>query len=302
MSGPSARWLGLILTLLMGSAMAQPLRVVVSVAPQAYWVERIAGPRATVEIMVPPGSSPETYAPSPRQWIKLAQAQLYVKVGHPALSLEARHVLPFLRNHPAIPVVDTAAGVELIGSEGSGAHHLHHDIGDTDDHDSSAGDPHLWVSPDTVAVAARHIAKALQQLDPAGAVDYQAGLATFLTDIAALDQGIADKITASPGRAFMVYHPAWGYFARRYGLQQVAIEVEGKEPSPSQLVALIRQGREAGVRAVFVQPGFSRKSAEVVAQEMGATVVEADPLAPDWLANLQRVADAFSAALGVSPH
>ena len=94
----------------------------------------------------------------------------------------------------------------------------------------------------------------------------------------------------------MVFHPSWGYFARQYGLEQVPIEIEGKAPKPAQLAELIGHAKEQNIQIIFVQPQFSRKSAEVVAREIGGKVVFADPLAEDWLQNLADVAEKFRQA------
>ena len=153
------------------------------------------------------------------------------------------------------------------------------------------------MAPDTVRVAARNIAAGLAEADPPHAAEYAANLAAFLAEIDALDREIRDRLGVPPGtrrdgapRKFMVYHPSWGYFAREYGLEQIAIEAEGKEPSAQRLIQLIDRGRQEGVRVIFIQGGFPRKSAQVIAEAVGGRVVSADPQERDWAANLRRVA------------
>ncbi len=180
-------------------------------------------------------------------------------------------------------------GMRILEGEGEGSEH---------GHEHEGGDPHVWVAPDTVAVAARNIAAALERADPGHAAEYRANLARFETDIAALDRSIRAQLGAERGEAFMVFHPTWGYFAHEYGLRQVAIEAEGKEPSAQRLIQLIDRARRDRVKVIFVQAGFPRKSAQVIADAVGARVLVADPQEHDWLENLRRVTHELSEALG----
>lgn len=267
------------------------IQVAVSVPPQAYFVERIGGEAVSAEVLIPPGTSHETYAPSPRQIVALERARLYVKVGHPQFLFERQYIDPFLSSHPEIRVVNMSAGIDFIPSAEHSPEHIEGAPGqDTD--------PHVWLAPYTVRIAARNIARALEDLDPARQAQYRANLARFLADIDTLDRDIRAMLSGLKQRQFMVYHPSWGYFAKQYGLVQVAIETEGKEPSPPRLISLIQQARRDGIRTVFVQKGFSKKSAEVIAREIGGQVVEIDELAHDWLANMRRVAEVLSRSLG----
>lgn len=283
--------------------------VAVSVPPQGYLVERIGGPRVRVEVMIPPGASHTTYSPSPRQMVALSEARLYVQVGHPAFLFETEHIDPFLAAHPGIRVVDMSRGMELIlDDQGEGAprpsRHPEPHSGtpglfgpDEDEHGHASGDPHVWVAPSTVRVAARNVARALSELDPAHAGEYRANLAALLADVDALDREIRGELAGAPGKSFMVYHPAWGYFAREYGLNQVAIEAGGREPSAARLIELVELARRERVRAIFVQRGFARKSADVLAGEIGGRVVVVDPMGYDWLTEMRRAAREFRQAL-----
>jgi zinc transport system substrate-binding protein len=144
-----------------------------------------------------------------------------------------------------------------------------------------------------VAVAAGNIARALEAADPAGAPLYRANLRSFLDEIGRLDREIRAEVAASPSRKFIVYHPGWGYFARQYGLEQIAIEAEGKEPSAARMIRLIDRARREGVHLVFIEGGFPRKSAQVIADAIGGRVVTADPQMKDWPDNLRHVAAAL---------
>jgi len=263
------------------------LRVAVSVPPQRYFVERIGGGHVEVEVMIPPGYSHVDYPLTPRQLVALSRARLYVEVGHPAFEFERARIAPLLPHLPGLEVVDMSRGMHLLAGEGEGS----------EGHGHAEGDPHVWVAPETVAVAARNIAAALERIDPAHAEEYRANLNRFELDVAALDREIRARLAPARGSGFLVYHPTWGYFARQYGLRQLAIEAEGKEPSAARLIQLIDGSRRAGVKVVFVQSGFPRKSAQVIADAVGARVLVADPQDPDWLGNLRRVSRELQEAL-----
>jgi len=269
--------------------------VAVSVPPQAYFVEKIGGDRVRVEVMIPPGSSHVDYSPSPRQVAALSGARIYVKVGHPAFEVETHYIDPFLARVSGIQVVNMSEGMDLIASEGAEGWHE-----PGEDHEHESGDPHVWVAPDTVRVAARNIAAALRKADPGHAAEYAANLRAFEAEIDALDREIRDRLGSGGGeeRKFMVYHPSWGYFAREYGLEQIAIEAEGKEPSAQRLIQLIDRGRRERVKVIFVQGGFPRKSAQVIADAVGGQVLTADPQERDWADNLRRVAAELGEAYG----
>ena|GEM_PF-436927 len=269
---------------------ADRIRVAVSVPPQGDFVARIGGDRVQVDVMIPPGYSHVDYPLTPRQIVALSRARLYVAVGHPAFEFERVQLLPFLKTLPRLEVVDMSKGMPLLAGDGEGA--------DENGHVHAEGDPHVWVAPVTVAVAGRNIAAALERIDPAHAAEYRANLARFEADVAALDREIRAELGPFRGSRFMVYHPTWGYFAHQYGLQQVAIEGEGKEPSARRLIQLIDEARRDGVKVVFVQRGFPRKSAQVIADAVNGSVLIADPQERDWLGNLRRVTRALSEALG----
>lgn len=246
------------------------VRVAVSVGPQAGMVRRIGGDRVAVTTLLPPGASDEDVSLSPRQAVALEDVQLYVAVGHPAFPLEARYVRPFLDRHPEVKVVDMSEG-------------------------SQDGDPHVWVSPAAMATAARSVAAGLEALDAPYAAEYRRNLAAFLADVERLDREVHARLS-EPGasRAFLVYHPSWGYFADRYGLEQIAIEAEGKEPGAARLIQLIDRARRERARVVLVPEGFPRESAQVIADAIHGRIVSADPLAPDWESTLLRVAEVLS--------
>ena len=298
------RWRSLIvLCILMGIAIPEisaddRVPVFVSVLPQKYFVQQIGKDHVDVQVMVQPGASPATYEPKPRQMAALAGARLYFSIG---VAFESVWLEKIMAANPAMTLVPTDAGIRKIPM----ATHHHHgeeaSIEEENDHGDMADhgilDPHIWLSPPLVKQQAKKILEALKVADPQNSPDYEANYQEFIAAIERLDDALRKTFAEKKGLRFMVFHPAWGYFAHAYGLEQVPIEIEGKNPKPAQLEALIAHAREKQIRVVFVQPQFSSKRAELVAREIGGQVAFADPLALDWLANLHEVAGKFDAAL-----
>ncbi len=268
------------------------LNVTVSIAPQQYFVERIAGDRVRVTVMVPPGSDPHTYEPSPGQMRALSDADLYLAIGE---SFEQVWMERFRAMNPDMLVVDTSEGIQRLALPG--AVHNDDDAADDEHADEHALDPHIWVSPSLVKIQAKTIRDALVQIDPTHENLYDAGLASLLADIDALDAEIRATLSGLERRRFLVFHPSWGYFAQEYGLEQIPVEVGGQEPSAAELAEVISLAREEGIRVVLAQPEFSTQAAETIAREIGGEVLLVSPLAPDWLDNMRRVAQTFARAL-----
>ena len=275
-----AVWLFLPASVLPGEL---PMVVSVSGPPQAYLVERIGGDRVEVHVLVPPGASPATYEPSPHQLVALGKSSLYVEVGHPDFLFEQRHLERLLEASPGLPLVDMSADAEASCQPEPGR--------------DSEEDPHIWLSLTQMRSAASSIEAALVRLDPAGTPRYRQNLQDLLADIDRLDLEIGELMAGKQGRTFMVFHPAWSHFACEYGLRQMAIEAGGKEPGPAQLVKTIQEARDEGIGVIFVQHGFSDRSARVIAAELGARVESLDPLARDWLENLRYSAQRIASAI-----
>jgi len=268
-------------------AEARPLNVFVSILPQATFVERIGNGYVKASVLVGPGQSPHVYEPTPKQMVDLAKARLFFAIGMP---FEKRILEKVAAANPDLKIVDTRQGVPLRSMTADEA---------DEDHGEKAGepDPHIWLSPRLVKIQAAAIERALAAEDPAHAAEYQKNLKAFHDDLDRLDAKIAKALQPLKGKAFFVYHPAFGYFADAYGLTQVPVEVEGKEPSARQLAAFIERAKAAGVKVIFVQPQLSTKSAEAVARSIGGAVVPMDDLAKDYLANLERMAEKVAEAL-----
>jgi zinc transport system substrate-binding protein len=265
-----------LLLLISSFALAAPLQVFVSVAPQKSLLERVGGDQVAAQVMVAPGRSPATYEPQPRQLISLERADLYLAIGVP---FETAWLPRIRRTVPTLRIEDLRSGLRL--------HKLDHD------HGGAAGDgldSHVWTDPRRCLQMAARIRDLLTELRPEQRDLFAANYGALAESLRTLDAELQAQLSALPSRLFLVFHPAWGYFAERYGLEQVAIEHEGKEPGARALAALIERARAEGVRKVFVQPQFSQRLAETVARAIGGQVIVVDPLAEDCMASLRRIA------------
>jgi zinc transport system substrate-binding protein len=266
--------------------------VFVSIVPQKFFVEQIGRDRVDVHIMVEPGANPATYEPKPSQMAAIAEAEIYFSIGVP---FERAWMKKIRSSNPDMVVVETDHGIRKLPM----ASH-HHDKGEN--HEKSlrsqgAPDPHIWLSPPLVMIQARTILCALQKADPAHHAFYESNYRDFASMLAELDGNLRSVFADLSRVEFMVFHPAWGYFAEAYGLRQVPIEIEGKNPKPARLRTLIEHAKKHDIEVIFVQPQFSSRSAEQIAGEIGARVVFVDPLALDWAENLRQVASRFKTGI-----
>jgi len=273
------------------SARASALKVVVSIAPQAFFVKRIAADRATVTVLVGPGQSHHTYEPTPQQVADLAEARVYFTLGLP---FEQGLVAKVRDSCPDLSIVNTTEGIKLrsISADEAGGE------GHADADEAGAPDPHTWLDPRLAKVQSATIAAELERIDPEGVDEYRGNLAGLSADLDAVHAELAEALGPLKGSAVFVYHPAFGYLLDAYGLKQVAVEVSGKEPSARQLAELVERARRDGARVIFVQPQFPQGPAETIAREIGGAVVPLDPMAEDYIANLKRMADAIRGGLG----
>lgn len=253
------------------------LTVFVSITPQKHFVERIAGDLADVLVMVEPGYSPATYEPRPAGMAALQQASLYFAVGVPFEDVWLDRIAA---SNPDMRIVDTSRGVERVVRE--------------HDHDHGVPDPHIWLSPSLVEIQAGNIARALQEADPENASVYGANLEEFIIEIRGLSREIRELLDDLPTRKFMVFHPAWGYFADEFHLEMIAVERGGREPSPRELSALIALAMEEDIRMVLAQPEFSTDAARVIAREIGGTVILLSPLMEDWTGAMRSIAETLA--------
>lgn len=298
---------------------SETVNVFVSIQPQAYLVEKILGPHGTVSVLVAPGQGPHNYEPTLKQMTNLADADVLFTLGVP---FEQRLMEKIHSTMPALRVVDVAAGLRTRVMERH-AHdhpdepephdeHTHHDEHDHAEHahddtpdsrpatsqpDTEGNDPHTWLNPRLAMTMAERMCQTLETIDPAHQEDYRANLRTLLDDLAALDERLTEAMAPLRGQTMLVFHPAFGYFAEAYGLRQEAVEVEGKSPSARQLADLIEEAKRDNVHVIFVQPQFSQTAANRIAQEIGGAVIPLDPLAREYISNLESIGEAVRDAM-----
>jgi len=262
------------------------VKAFVSLPPQAYLVARVGGPLVEVEALVGPGQNPHTFEPTPKQMARLAEAEVYFRIGLP---FEERLVERIAATFKNLRIVDTRKGIELRAMTEHDEDEPHHGAGEPD--------PHIWLDPIRLKTQARTICGALSQMDPPDARTFERNLSSLESDLDRVHEKIAAALAPLRGRSFFVFHPAFGYFADRYGLKQVPVEVAGKEPSGRNLARLIAEAKRQDVKVVFVQPQFSAKSAEAVAAGIGGAVVPLNDLAYDCVGNLEAIATALEKCL-----
>jgi len=260
----------------------------VSIMPQAWLVRELGGDRVRVITLVGSGESPHSYQPTDRQVSEVMRADLYFRVGIP---LEEDTWFRAIRQADRVRIVDMREGIRLRDMHAHCAHdHPHH-------HEHAAAkDPHIWLDPELLAMQAETVATALIQVDPDHAEAYRSNLSKLRFRLDELDKSIAAALEPHRGKSFFVFHPAWGYFCDRYGLRQIAVEIDGKEPTDSELTELQRQATKQGARIIFVQPQITGRAAKAVADSIGGRVEVADPLAPDVPENLEKMARAIAAS------
>ncbi len=252
---------------------------VVSILPQKQVFEQIAGNNFQIEVLLPPGSNHETYEPTPRDMEKISQAGVYAAIGW--LDFEQALLPRVVSSNPKMDVIYTNSGIPPLSG------HLHQHEGHT--HESI--DPHIWMSTTCLKQQAANICHSLCVLDSVNAGFYKSNLEKFNHLADSIHALIIGKLKGQEGKSFMIYHPALGYFARDYGLTQICIEDEGKEPSPAHVRQLIDLGRQKQIRTVFISKEFDTKNAETIAKEIGAKIVEFDPMYADWQQNLLKFAE-----------
>ncbi len=240
--------------------------VAVSILPQKDFVERIGKERVSVIVMIPPGASPATHEPSPGQLKEVSRARLYVRIGH--IPFENAWMDNIVEANSDLTVIDSSDEIEIV-----------------------ANDPHIWLSPTLAKTQVEHICDALIEIDPENRDYYVGNKEEYMDELDNLDYDIRKNLSGIKNRKFMIFHPAWGYFARDYQMEQIPIEIEGKEPSASDLARLVDTAKANNITVVFTAPQFNSESAEVIAEEIGGVVVPIDPLAADYVANMRMVSE-----------
>lgn len=310
----------------MAFGQAQPpdgkITVFTAIAPYAFFIEQIGGAGVKAETLVGPGKDPHSFEPTPSQISALRSAKVYFKVGMP---FEEKLVEKMSSLFPNLKIVDLTSGIRLREMEAenekfehgghshkhveksqghnsrktaSSSNKSHEEPADDDhDHDHGALDPHVWLSLKNVRIISSNITETLSEIVPSQAEEFKRNDQIFQGRLVELDSLIRDTLTHIKGKNIYVYHPAFGYFADDYDLKQIAVEIQGKEPTARQLARLIDSAKKKHVRVIFVAPQFSQKGAETVAKGIGGVVVEIDPLSRDYLSNMREMADRISAGI-----
>jgi zinc transport system substrate-binding protein len=254
----------------------------VSILPLKYFTDKIAGDIYKVEVTVPPGAGPETYSPTPKQMMMLGEASAYFSIGY--LGFEQTWLENFKSINPNLQVFVTSKRVELIKDEGQHGDHSH----------LQGVDPHIWSSPKTARLIAQNIFEGMMQIDPANGDTYQKNLSILLAEIEKVDSTVTKLLSKASSKKFIIFHPALGYFARDYGLEQLSIEFEGKVPSPRHLQTVIETAKSENIKFVLIQKEFDKENAEIIAKETGSKIIQIDPLDYNWPEQMINIAEKLS--------
>ncbi|HIC85005.1 MAG TPA: cation ABC transporter substrate-binding protein [Desulfobacterales bacterium] len=269
--------------------LASILQVAVSILPQRYFLEKIGGDKVKIVVMIPPGANPALYDPAPKQMAALSRCTLYFSIGVP---FEKAWIKRFQKGAPHLKIVSTDRWISKIPMKSK--HHAHKSPNGHTTH----LDPHVWLSPPLVALQSRVILDALCSAQPDSCGYFEKNYRNWANELVDLDiklRGIFPPTLKA--RRFLIYHPAWGYFAATYGLEQVPMELEGKPPSPKLLGRFIEHAKKGGFKGLIVQPQFSDRAAKIVAEQIGANILVVDPLAYNWKENLLKSARIIRSAL-----
>jgi len=260
-------------------------QITVSILPQKYFVEQIAGDRFIINVMVPPGSNPENYEFSPLDLKNAANSVLYLKTGY--IDFERILADKLSSINKQTKVVDLSEGVNLIKCSAKDIHHQH----------AGGVDPHIWLSPREVKIQALNILNELVLIDSSDSVFFNSNYNVFLKDLDSLDRVINTRLSKLRTRRFIIYHPALTYFARDYKLEQFSIEIDGKSPSPKDIKNIIDLARKEKIKVVFVQKQFDTHTAQLISDEIGGAIIPVDPLSYEWKNNMLKITGELSIAL-----
>lgn len=257
------------------------LKVAVSIVPQATFVKEVGGDLVEVVTMIPPGGNPENYSPTPQQMMKFSDADIYFTVG---VATEQANLLPYLAGARSnVIIIDLPSLVDQKYPPVT--------------FPTGERDPHMWLSPKRVQEIVRITAEELTRLDPVHADTYAANASNYNQRLDRLDLDIKASLDGVSNRTFIVYHPAFGYFADDYGLTMIALEEEGKEATALELQRVIDLARSHSIKVVFYQAEVDNKQSRTLAQEIGGQAEMVAPLDPDYIGNLEKIALTFRAAL-----
>lgn len=285
------------------------VNAVVSILPQKTFVEAIGGDKVNVALMVKPGNSPHTYEPKPSQMKEISKADIYFSIG---VEFEESWLPKFANQNKKMKLVNMAKKINKIAmvahhhhedeEEDEHEEHGHHDHDEHEEHaehdhhhEDGSLDPHVWTSPENVKIMAQTILNYLVKIDGENEKYYDENYHEFIEHIEETEKKISEALKDVPRDAkFMIFHPAWGYFAKQYLLVQMPIELEGKNPKPKAIAEIIEHAKEEGVKAIFTNPEVSESLAKQIAKELNVPVIKISPLNPKWSENLINFAKAIA--------
>ncbi len=249
------------------------IRVVVSQLPLADFVKQVGKDKVQVTVMIPPGATPHFYEPKPEQLKMVSQARVFVKMGS-KVEFELSWMDKLTQINKDMLVINSSQGIKIVGE-----------------------DPHIWLSPTNAKRMVENICAGLKRVDPQNGEFYQKNMNEYLEKLDKLDRYIKEKLKGIKNRSFMVCHPAWGYFARAYNLEQIPIQHQGKEPTAQEIKEAVKKAEEFNHHVIFVSPQFATKGAEAIARQMGGKIVSLDPLPQDYISDMRSVADKLVQAM-----
>ncbi len=272
------------------------LSIFTSIAPSAYLVERIVGDKAEVHTLVGPGQDPHTFEPSPRLMAKLADSRVLFVLGFP---FERKLVKKIRSTFKKVEIIDLQQNINLRPVTEVGAHNHQDGTKQNDGHNNhpSELDQHTWLDPRLAKIQAQTIAATLIRIDPNHKSVYEHNLHDLSGDLDAIHQQLTEALKPIKGKSFLVFHPAYGYFADAYGLRQSPVQIEGKEPSARQLARLIENAKKHDIKVIFTQPQFSKTYVQTLAKSINGVVAPLDDLSKDYLNNLKEIAIKLQSAL-----
>ncbi|MCL5036752.1 MAG: zinc ABC transporter substrate-binding protein [Chloroflexi bacterium] len=239
--------------------------VITTLVPLEEFAEKVGGDKVSVTSMVPPGANPHTFEPRPGQLKNIGNAKIYIKAGS-CVEFELAWLSKLLALNKNIMVIDASRGIRLIGR-----------------------DPHIWLSPKNAEIIVKNIYEGLAAADPKNKDYYKKNMENYIKELEALDSSIAESLKKTGTKEILVYHPAWAYFAARYGLEEIPIEEDGKEPSPRRIGDVVKKARKKNIVIIIASPEFNTRNAEIIANEINGKVVLISDLEKDYIKNLSKV-------------
>ena len=256
--------------------------ITVSILPEKTFVEKIAGDNFKINVLIPPGTSPEAGNLLPSQLKDITHSGIWFLIGH--IGFEYSWKDKIQQANSKMKVVDLSEGLNLIKGG---------DLHDAKQNNGSGIDPHIWLSPRLVKQMAKKIYDELAWLKPEKSLEFKGNYQKFVKEIDELDTELSNKLREYKGRKIIVFHPSLSYFARDYGLEQLALEEDGKEPAPQHMAKIVDMAKADNIKVIYIQSEFDRENARVFAEEIDGKIIQISPLEPAWADNLRHIANVF---------